>query len=190
VKPAVESELDASEPTVMLVVTGPGTYTGRRPRPVLKKAIPSARVKRTPFPSVFILETEGNAERIAEAVVEKCSDAIGHVTVVSAEVESELEAIKAAAVKIAAEHIESGQKFCFRLHKRGAHSLAADTFEIERQVGAAMWEALQQIHGVPPIVDLEEPDITVSAEVLGPRTAMGFSRKGWTACALGNRSAA
>jgi hypothetical protein len=43
-----------------LVVTGPGTYTGRRPRSVLKKAMPGAQIKRTGFPSVFVVETEGN----------------------------------------------------------------------------------------------------------------------------------
>jgi tRNA(Ser,Leu) C12 N-acetylase TAN1 len=56
-----------------------------------------------------------------------------------------------------------------------------DTFEIEREIGRAIWQTLQQKYGTEPVVDLDEPDITVSAEVLGRYAAMGFSREDWTA---------
>ncbi|HLF84309.1 MAG TPA: THUMP domain-containing protein [Blastocatellia bacterium] len=167
--------------TAKLVVTGPGTYTARRPRSVLKKAIPGAQVQRTGFPSVFILETEGDAVQIAQDVIRKCSENIGHVTAVLAEVESKLEPIKEAAVRIASEQVSKNEKFCFRLHKRGSHSLMGDTFEIEREIGGVIWQTLQQKYGTEPAVDLDEPDITVVAEVLGPNTAMGISRKTWRA---------
>jgi tRNA(Ser,Leu) C12 N-acetylase TAN1 len=130
---------------------------------------------------VFILETEGDAIKVAQEVIQKCSDNIGRVTVVDAEVQSEFEPIKDAAVRIASEHVGRDEKFCFRLHKRGSHSLVEDTFDIEREIGRAMWQTLQQKYGTEPAVDLDEPDITVSAEVLGRDTAMGFSRKDWTA---------
>lgn len=162
-----------------LVVTGPGTYTGKRPRSVLKKAIPGAQIQRTGFPSVFILETEGDSVQIAQDVILKCSDNIGHVTVVLAEVESKLEPIKEAAVTIASERVRNDERFCFRLHKRGSHSLERNTFEIEREIGEAICQALQQKYGAEPEVDLDDPDITVVAEVLGPNTAMGISRKAW-----------
>ena len=171
---------DVERRTAKLVVTGPGTYTNRRPRSVLKKAVPGARVQRAGFPSVFILETEGDAVQIAQDVIQKCADNIGHVTAVLAEVESKLEPIKEAAVRIAGEQVGKDEKFCFRLHKRGSHSLVGDTFEIEREIGGAIWQALQQKYGTEPAVDLDEPDITLTAEVLGPDTAVGISRKDWT----------
>lgn len=171
----------AGRRTAKLLVTGAGTYTGRRPRTALRKAIPGAKVQRTGFPSVFILETEGDAVQIAKEVIRRCSENIGRVTVVDAEVQSELEPIKEAAVRIASEQVGRDEKFCFRLHKRGSHSLVGDTFEIEREIGSAMWQTLQQKYGTEPAVDLDEPDITISAEVLGRGAAMGYSRKDWTA---------
>jgi tRNA(Ser,Leu) C12 N-acetylase TAN1 len=169
----------AELPTARLVVTGPGTYTVRRPRSVLKKAMPGARVQRTGFPSVFMLEAEGDALQIAQLLIRKCSENIGHVTAVLSEVESKLQPIKEAAVRIAGEQVGRDEKFCFRLHKRGSHSLVGNTFEIEREIGSAIWQALRQKYGTEPVVDLDEPDITVTAEVLGPDTAVGISRKDW-----------
>jgi tRNA(Ser,Leu) C12 N-acetylase TAN1 len=166
--------------TAKLVVTGPGTYTVRRPRSVLKKAIPGAKVQRTGFPSVFLLEREGEAVQLAQEVIQKCSENIGHVTAVVAEVESKIEPIKEAAVRIAGEQIGKDEKFCFRLHKRGSHSLVGDTFEIEREIGAAIRQALKQKYGTEPAVDLDEPDITIIAELLGPKAAIGISRTSWT----------
>jgi hypothetical protein len=39
--------------------------------------------------------------------------------------------------------------------------------------------ALQQKYGKEPLVDLEDPDVSVVAEVLGPWTAIGISKKVW-----------
>lgn len=168
-------------PIAKLVVTGPGTYTVRRPRSVLKKAMPGAQIKRTGFPSVFILEAEGDAAEIAQTVIQKCTDGIGHVTAVLAEVESKLQPIEETAVRIAVELVGKAEKFCFRLHKRGAHSLACETSEIERDVGGAIFQALEEKYGAEPAVDLDDPDITVVAEVLGPTAALGIRRKSWRA---------
>jgi len=180
-KTAGEATLKAVDERAKLVVTGPGIHTTRRPRSVLKKAIPGAQVQRTGFPSVFILEKEGEPVQIAQEVIQKCSEYIGRVTAVLAEVESKLEPIKDAAVRIASEQVGRDELFSFRLHKRGLHSLVGDTFEIEREIGGAIWQALQQKYGALPEVDLDDPDITVVAEVLGPNTAMGVSRKAWRA---------
>jgi tRNA(Ser,Leu) C12 N-acetylase TAN1 len=165
--------------TAKLIVTGPGVKTARRPRSVLKKAVPGARIQRTGFSSVFILETEGAAPQVAKSVTQKCSGYIGHVTAVLAEVDSRIDAIKEAAVRIGSEQIGENEKFCFRLNKRGSHQLVEDTCKLEREIGGAIWQALEQKQGKRPVVDLDDPDITIIAEVMGPNTAIGILRKAW-----------
>jgi tRNA(Ser,Leu) C12 N-acetylase TAN1 len=120
---------------------------------------------------------------LARSVLQKCSESIGHVTAVLAEVESRLESIKEAAVRIGTEQIAGDEKFCFRLNKRGSHHLEETTCDLEREIGGAIWQALEQKHGKRPVVDLGDPDITIIAEVMGANTAIGVLRKAWRAMA-------
>jgi hypothetical protein len=66
-----------------LVVTGRGLIP-LDGQGQLKKAIPVAQIQRTGFPWVFILEREGEAIELAQEVIQKCSENIGHVTAVLA----------------------------------------------------------------------------------------------------------
>jgi tRNA(Ser,Leu) C12 N-acetylase TAN1 len=95
------------------------------------------------------------------------------------EVESKLDPVKEAAVKTGIEQIGESEKFCFRLHKRGSHHLEHDSCDLEREIGGAVWRALEQKYAKRPAVDLENPDVTIVAEVFGPKTAIGFCRKDW-----------
>jgi tRNA(Ser,Leu) C12 N-acetylase TAN1 len=58
-----------------------------------------------------------------------------------------------------------------------------DTCKLEREIGGAIWQALEQKQGKRPVVDLDDPDITIIAEVMGPNTAIGILRKAWRAMA-------
>jgi tRNA(Ser,Leu) C12 N-acetylase TAN1 len=162
-----------------LIVTGRGPYSARQCKSLLKEAFPDARVRSAGFRFIFALEAEGDALELAGKVHRQCSESVGHVTAVLAEVESRIDPIREAAVKIGAEQIGESEKFCFRLHKRGSHWLEKDTSELEDETGQAIWTALKQKYGKDPAVDLDDPEITVTAEVLGPNTAVGISRKAW-----------
>ena len=126
-----------------------------------------------------MLECEGDAMELARKVNRECASDIGRAVPVLLETESELGAIERAAVEIGSEHVRELESFCFRLHKRGSHGLAEPTPEIEREVGGAIWAELKRKYGKEPKVDLEHPDVTVVAEVLGPNTAVGLLRKAW-----------
>jgi tRNA(Ser,Leu) C12 N-acetylase TAN1 len=137
------------------------------------------RVRGAGFKGIFILEADGDPLDLARHLTLTCGERIGHATPVLAEVQSTLEAVRQAAVRIGAEQIGLGEKFCFRLHKRGSHWLEQATPTLEEEIGGAIWEALRQKYGTPPGVDLKDPDVTVIAEVLGPITAVGIWRKAW-----------
>jgi tRNA(Ser,Leu) C12 N-acetylase TAN1 len=87
--------------------------------------------------------------------------------------------IRAAIVDVGMQQISQGETFCFRLHKRGEHRLRDDTPRLERELGGALWEALQRRDGKRPKVNLTDPDLTVVAEVLGASTSVGIVRKIW-----------
>jgi tRNA(Ser,Leu) C12 N-acetylase TAN1 len=125
------------------------------------------------------LETEGDVFELAKLIFRECSQPIGHATAVLAEVESRLDPIKEAAVRIGREEIGRGESFCFRLHKRGTHYLEQDTATIEREIGGAIWTALEEKYGTKPSVKLKNSDVAIMAEVLGPITAVGIFRKAW-----------
>jgi tRNA(Ser,Leu) C12 N-acetylase TAN1 len=76
---------------------------------------------------VFVVEAEGKAPALAEQIYRGCHRLIGRATAVLAEVESKPQSIKDAAVKIGADEIGPDESFCFRLTKRGVHSLQDDT---------------------------------------------------------------
>jgi tRNA(Ser,Leu) C12 N-acetylase TAN1 len=61
------------------------------------------------------------------------------------------------------------------------HGLGENTPKLEDEIGSAISEALQLKNGKKPVVDLDEPDVTVVAEVLGPVTMIGVLRKAWRA---------
>lgn len=145
----------------------------------MRAALPGARIRGTGFRGVFTVEGAGEALDLAELVCSGCSERIGHVTAVLALVESRLEPIKEAATAAAAAYVRAGESFCFRLHKRGAHGLEQDTAKIEEEIGGAIWTVLHARHNEKPKVSLKKPDVTVTAEILGPVAAVGVSRRVW-----------
>lgn len=164
---------------IKLVVSSRSLYATRWTRSALRKALPGARIRRTAFTAVFVVQAEDDALELARRVNQACSRSIGRATAVLAETESTLDPIKEAAVRIGAEQIGDDESFCVRLFKRRPHGLERDTPEIEYEIGKAIWLALRQKYGKRPKVALKNPDITVMAEVLGPRTAVGILRKAW-----------
>lgn len=162
-----------------LIVTGVGGEDVAGLKLALERALPDAAVRETEFYAVFDIEGEGDAEELARTAIRECGNDVGHVVAVYAEVESRLEEIREAAVRVALERVRPGESFSFRLHKRGSHFLKQDTPEIEPEIGEAVGEALLEAHEEEPVVDLEYPDVTVQAELLGPLTAIGISRSGW-----------
>ena len=170
---------DISNEIAKLIITSAGIETERSTRGALKAAVPGARIRRTGFKNIFSLEAAGDVCELAKLVCRECSHWIGHATAVLEEVESRFEPIKEAAVRIAREQIGPEENFCFRVHKRGAHYLERDTSTIEREIGGAIWTTLEEEQGAKPSVKLKNPDAAVVAEVLGPITAVGISRRAW-----------
>jgi tRNA(Ser,Leu) C12 N-acetylase TAN1 len=127
---------------------------------------------------VFSLEAPGNPQDVARQISADIGKHFGHITAILQEVESRVEAIRSAAVRIAQEQIRPGQTFSFRLYKRGSHWISSDTQTTEREIGEAMAETIEAATGRRPQVDLEAPDIAIVAEVLGPTTGVGIQRSG------------
>lgn len=71
------------------------------------------------------------------------------------------------------------ESFSFRVNKRGTHGLKKDTSTLEREIGGAIWIALERKYQKRPRVNLKNPNITVIAEILGPIAAIGISRREW-----------
>jgi tRNA(Ser,Leu) C12 N-acetylase TAN1 len=165
--------------TAKLIVTSSGLERARYTRSALKAAVPTGSVRRTGLKGVFSLEAEGDVIELAKLIHREYSQHIGHATAVLEEVESRVEPIKEAAVRAGRERIGKDESFCFRLHKRGAHFLEHDTMTLEQEIGSAIWTALEEKHGGKPRVSLKNPDVAVIAEVLGPITAVGISRRAW-----------
>jgi tRNA(Ser,Leu) C12 N-acetylase TAN1 len=170
---------DVGDEKAKLIITGGGIETERRTRAALKAAVPGARIRKTGFKNIFSFEAAGEVCELAKLVCRECSQWIGHATAVLEEVESRFEPIKEAAVRIAREQIGPEENFCFRIHKRGAHYLERDTSTIEQEIGGAIGTTLEEKYGAKPSVNLKNPDVTVVAEVLGPITAVGISRRAW-----------
>jgi tRNA(Ser,Leu) C12 N-acetylase TAN1 len=170
---------DIQQKTAKLIVTSSGMDRARYTRSALKAAVPTGSVRRTGLKGIFSLEAAGDVVELARLVYRECRQHIGHATAVLEEVESRLEPIKEAAVRAGRELIGGEESFCFRIHKRGAHFLKQDTPTIEQEIGSAIWIALEEKHGGKPRVNLRNPDVAIVAEVLGPITAVGISRKEW-----------
>lgn len=170
---------DMRQETAKLIVTSSGMERARYTRSALKAAVPTGSVRRTGLKGIFSLEAEGDVTELAKLIYRECRQHIGHATAVLEEVESRFEPIKEAAVRVGREQIAKEESFCFRIHKRGTHFLEQDTLTIEQEIGGAIWIALEEKHSVRPSVSLKNPDIAIVAEVLGPITAVGISRKVW-----------
>jgi tRNA(Ser,Leu) C12 N-acetylase TAN1 len=170
---------------VKLIVTGRWPHVARQIKSELRKAIPGAHIRSAGFRSVFILEAAGDVLELAQRINRDCAEDIGHATPALAEVESKPGAIKDAAVKIGTTLIGQEESLCFRIIKRGPHGLEKDTPKLEDEIGRAISEALQLKNGKKPMVDLDEPDVTVVAEVLGPVTMVGVLRRDWRATQSG-----
>ena len=162
-----------------LIVTSRGLEPVRHFRFALRTAIPGARVRSTGFRGILAVEAEGDSSELAKLICRQCSQSVGHVTAVLATVESKEEPIKEAAARIGTAQIGPEESFSFRLHKRGAHGLEEDTSELEREIGGAIWVALEAKYNRKPRVNLKHPDLTVIAEILGPTAAVGISRRAW-----------
>ncbi len=162
-----------------LVITSRAPFTARKTRAALRRAVSPARITRPGFKSIFVLESQEQPDEVASEIYFSCGHLVGHVTAVLAEVESKPEPVKEAAVKIGLEQIHQPESFAFRLHKRGAHGFTKDTPQVEYEIGGAIQTALEKKGATEPLVNLEDPDITIVAEVLGPVTYIGVAKKEW-----------
>lgn len=169
----------APQALAKLVVTARDVLSQRLTARALRGALPGARVARHRlFRAVFVVEAEGDPIELAETVSRECADHIGRVVPALAEVDSQVELVARAAVEIGAARVGRGESFGFRLHKRG-HALERPSPELEREIGGAIWAALERRDGARPRVDLAAPDVEVTAEVLGPSTVVGIIEKAW-----------
>lgn len=162
-----------------LIVVNRGLERVRYLRFALKPRGARGTRSRYRFPRNFEFEAEGDPTEVAKLIYEECAQNIGHLTAVLATVESKEESIRDAAVQIGAAQIGSEESFAFRLNKRGMHGLKKDTSTLEREIGGAIWIALEGKYQRRPKVNLKNPDITVIAEILGPIVAIGISRREW-----------
>jgi tRNA(Ser,Leu) C12 N-acetylase TAN1 len=172
-------ESDLSPTAGKLIVTCRAPFTARKTRAALRRAAFPARITRSGFRSIFVVEAEREAIELARQVYRACPQLVGHATAVLAEVDSKVDSIKEAAVKIGMERVGAKESFSFRLFKRGEHNLAEDTPKIEYDIGGAINTALENKIGEKPLVNLKDPDVTINAEVLGPITFLGILRKDW-----------
>jgi len=145
----------------------------------LRKWFPNAFISKTRFRSVFVLQTQGDVKQVTQQIFRECSEFLGHTTAVLCDVESSMEDIKEAAVNIALDQIEEGESYCFRIKKRDVPELKMSSREIEQDIGDAIRLALRDKFGAEPRVNLDAPDITIMAEVLGLFSSVGIRRKRW-----------
>ena len=176
---STEALEEPGEKTARLLVTSRSFYTIRRTRRALAAAVRDARIQGTGFGAVLLLEAEGDALELASRVSRECAGDIGRVMAVCAQVPSSVALLQEAAVRVGVERIGESDSFCFRVRKRGAHALDDDTPVLEREIGGAIWVALERKYGRKPRVDLEDPDVTIRGEVLGPMVLVGVRRRDW-----------
>jgi tRNA(Ser,Leu) C12 N-acetylase TAN1 len=161
-----------------LLVTTRG-FRERRAWRALKSALPGSWLDGSGFRGVLLLTAEGDPLEVGERIVRCCGHAVGHVTPVLAEVKSDVDAIRSAAVEVATARVGAGQSFCFRIHRRGWTPPGHSAADLERELAEAVFDALGRRDGVRPRVDLEDPDVLVTAEVLGRRTVVGVVPRSW-----------
>ncbi len=175
-----EPDLSEPSPTARLLVTARGFSAARKAMRALRKTAPQALIQGTGFGAILLVEAATqDALALAERVSAGAWPCIGRVLVVFAEVATERSAIEEAVLAVARRYLAADDSFCFRLHKRGRHGLSAPSHELEREIGGAIWKALRARDGRDPRVDLERPDATISAQLLGPRTLVCLERRAW-----------
>jgi tRNA(Ser,Leu) C12 N-acetylase TAN1 len=146
----------------------------------LRRLTEGIKVTRTPFRAVLrVRHDEMGSMELAEKLLRECFSDIGRAVPVLEKAQSNLEEIREAAIKVALEHIGEGESFCFRLHKRGAHSLEKPTPKLEYEIGGAVHDALTEKSKTKPKVDLSRPEVTVVGEVLGKESIIGILRREW-----------
>lgn len=162
------------------IVTSRTLYGEFQTTLTLRRSIEGIKVTKTPFRAVLRAEHEEiEALDLAEEITRECYFDIGKAVPALAKVESSLEEIRKAAIKVALTHIRKGESFCLRINKRGAHALEKPTPELEYEVGGAVHDALAEEHEAKPKVDLSDPEVTVMVEVLGMESVIGIVRKEW-----------
>ena len=159
-----------------LIVTARSLGDGRRARRALRRVLPGARVKGTGFTAVLAVDAQGDPAALAVQATGSGSRWFGRVVAVLAEVPSARAQVVDAVARVAAGQVRPGESLCVRLHKRGAHGFLEPTPALERAAADAAWQALQRRDGSEPRADLVHPDVTIHAEVLGPRTLVGVAR--------------
>jgi tRNA(Ser,Leu) C12 N-acetylase TAN1 len=160
----------------MKVVVTCRNYRIQQTYQAIRRLLPRAEISKTPFRGVFLVEADGDPIEVAREL-NRCAS-VGRAVPVLAEAESNPEAVKKAAICVS-EWIKKGESFSFRLHKRGSHQLDKPTPELEREIGAELRKAIKERIGAEPEVELEKPDVEISAEVLGPLTYVGILRSNW-----------
>jgi tRNA(Ser,Leu) C12 N-acetylase TAN1 len=162
-----------------LLVTSRSFYAVGRARRALAAAVPGAHIRGAGFGAVLLLDAEGDALELAARVSRECAGDVSRVMAVCAQVPSGAAELREAAVRVGSEQIGEAESFCFRLRKRGAHGLPDDTPALEREIGGAIWVALEGKHGGKPKVDLGDPDVAIRGEVLGPIALVCVQRRDW-----------
>ncbi len=160
-----------------LVVTCRNFLSSRQTYLAIRRLLPRAEIRHSGFRGVFVVEAEGEPMELAREL-NRCPS-VGRAVPVMAETTSDPEGVKRAALRVS-ELVGRGESFSFRLHKRGSHRLEKPTPELEREIGAELQKAIEQRTGVKPEVELETPDVEISAEVLGPLTYVGILRGSWS----------
>jgi tRNA(Ser,Leu) C12 N-acetylase TAN1 len=164
-----------------VIASAKSLLAGRKTLRALRRALPDAYVHGLGFRGLFLVEAPGDALELAAAVSRIGGGRVAHARAALAEVESAEKPVQAAAVDVARRHVGRGESFCVRVHKRGRHALSRDTPALERDLGAAIWQALRERDGEDPKVELDDPDLTLTAEVLGPLTSICIERREWRA---------
>ncbi|HKJ34296.1 MAG TPA: THUMP domain-containing protein [Balneolales bacterium] len=162
-----------------LIVTARGLYSNKKARRALRRILPYARIHKTGFRSVYVIETHGNVLHIAEKIIRRCLDDVGHATAVVEEVQTDINNIKEAMVSAGSQLIKEYDSYCIRIKRRGSYFLDENIQALEADIGGEIWKVLKEKYGKEPRVDLENPDIKIIAEVLGHATAIGVQYKSW-----------
>ena len=163
-------------PPPALIVTARSLRGGRRARRALHRALPGARVRGTGFTAVLAVDARGDPVALAATAADLSGHWLGRVVAVLAEVPSARAQLVDAVAGVAARQVRPGESLCVRRHKRGAHGVPAPPPGLEQAAADAAWQALARRDGTGPRADLVHPDVTIHAEVLGPRTLVGVAR--------------
>ena len=137
-------------------------------------------IKKTSFRSILIVDNDKiDSLELSKKIIEECYFDIGKAVPILEEVSSNFDDIKHCAVKVGLSHIPKGDSFSLRINKRGSHSLDKPTSDLESDIGGSIYDALEKKHNRTPRVNLNDPDVKVIVEILGPKSIIGIVRKEW-----------